>query len=60
MRLSFELDVGCYDRALAAELESLIGARREAASEVTLADVDGRPLPVRLRDSTARLFTPYL
>jgi len=26
----------------------------------TLADVDGRSLPVRLRDGIARLFSPYL
>jgi hypothetical protein len=26
----------------------------------TLAEVDGRSLPIRLRDGIARLFSPYL
>jgi cardiolipin synthase len=31
-----------------------------AAREITLAEVDARPLPARLRDAAARLFSPYL
>jgi cardiolipin synthase len=31
-----------------------------AAREVTLAEVDKRPLPVKLRDAIARLFSPFL
>jgi hypothetical protein len=27
---------------------------------VTLAEVDGRKLPIRLRDALARLFSPFL
>jgi cardiolipin synthase len=34
--------------------------RRERAKSVTLADVDSRSIPVRLRDGVARLLTPYL
>ncbi|HSN16064.1 MAG TPA: phospholipase D-like domain-containing protein [Anaeromyxobacteraceae bacterium] len=60
LRLNFELDVECYDAALAGQLESLVRARIERARPVTLAEVDGRTLPVRLRDGVARLFSPYL
>jgi cardiolipin synthase len=60
LRLNFELDVECYDAALAAQLMSLFDRRRETAREITLAQVDGRPLPIRLRDGVARLFTPFL
>jgi hypothetical protein len=34
--------------------------RLESAREVTLADLDSRSFPVRLRDGLARLATPYL
>jgi cardiolipin synthase len=60
LRLNFELNVECYDAALAARLASIFDARIAAARPVTLADVDGRSLPVRLRDGTAKLFAPYL
>ena len=32
----------------------------EVCHPVTMEEVDGRPLPVRLRDGIARLLTPYL
>jgi cardiolipin synthase len=60
LRLNFELDVECYDAGLAAELEQLVRRRIERARPLTLAEVDGRPLPVKLRDGVARLFSPYL
>jgi cardiolipin synthase len=60
LRLNFELDVECYDADLAARLEALVEERIARAREVRLADVDGRPLPVKLRDGVARLLSPYL
>ena len=60
LRLNFEFNLECYDLALAGRLEKLIEAKCNAARQVTLADVDARPLPVRLRDGIARLATPYL
>ena len=59
-RLNFEFDVECYDPGLAGTLEALIEAKLRSASPLSLALVDGRGLPVRLRDGIARLFTPYL
>ncbi len=60
LRLNFELDVECYDPAFAAQIEELIAERIRGSRFVTLADMDGRPLPRRLRDGVARLFSPYL
>jgi cardiolipin synthase len=60
LRLNFEFNIECYDRSVAAEVEGLVEERLARASRLTQADVDGRSLPVRLRDGVARLFTPYL
>jgi cardiolipin synthase len=38
----------------------VIEEKISTAREVTLAEVDGRSLPTKLRDATARLFSPYL
>lgn len=60
LRLNFELDVECYDRDLCEELTALVSARLSDARELTLAELSGRPLPLRIRDSFARLLMPYL
>jgi cardiolipin synthase len=60
LRLNFEFNVECYDRELVAELNKLVARRLEGARQVTLADVDGRFILVKLRDGIARLFSPYL
>jgi cardiolipin synthase len=60
LRLNFELNVECYGREFAQEMEKVIEKKISAAREVTLAEVDARILPVKLRDAIARLFSPYL
>lgn len=60
LRLNFELDVESYCTECAATLDALIDARIAAAREVSLEEVDARPLPVKLRDGIARLCSPYL
>jgi cardiolipin synthase len=60
LRLNFEFNVECYDRGLAGRLGRLLDRKKQRAREVTLAEVDARPLPVRLRDGVARLLLPYL
>ncbi|MEP0772999.1 MAG: PLDc N-terminal domain-containing protein [Acidobacteriota bacterium] len=60
LRLNFEVGVECYDPSLARTLAGLAHARRDNGREITLAEVDRRPLPIRLRDGLARLLTPYL
>lgn len=60
LRLNFEYGVECYSPALARQLGSLIDRKRAAAREVTLAELDGRSLAVKLRDGLAWLAQPYL
>ncbi|HEX6998063.1 MAG TPA: phospholipase D-like domain-containing protein [Gammaproteobacteria bacterium] len=60
LRLNFELDVEVYDWALVADLDRHFTAVRARSTPVTLADVDARPLPRRLLDGVAWLFSPYL
>jgi len=59
-RLNFEFNVECYDRNLADRLNQIINAKIDGAHNVTLAEVNSRTLPVKLRDGIARLFSPYL
>lgn len=60
LRLNFELGMECYDRKLAEELENRIGERLVGAHRLTMAEVDSRPIPIKLRDGIARLAAPYL
>ncbi|UCF41033.1 MAG: PLDc N-terminal domain-containing protein [Gemmatimonadota bacterium] len=60
LRLNFEFGVECYDAALAAQLNALIEQKLARAREVTSAELNGRSLPVKLRDGIARLAAPYL
>jgi len=60
LRLNFEYTVECYDARLGARLDEMIDARIAESRQITLEGVDGRSLPVRLRDGVARLFTPLL
>ena len=60
LRLNFELNVEAYGRAFADEMSKIIENKLHGAREITLAEVDGRSYPAKLRDSIARLFSPYL
>lgn len=61
LRLNFEFDLECYDSGLAESLQQWLRAERlQHSRPVTLAEVDGRSLPVKLRDGLARLLSPYL
>jgi cardiolipin synthase len=60
LRLNFELNVECYGREFADEMEKVIAKKISGAHEVTKAEVDQRSLPGKLRDALARLFSPYL
>jgi cardiolipin synthase len=60
LRLNFEFNVECYDRDLASTLSSIAHLKRTQGKELTLADVDSRPLWMKLRDGVCRLFLPYL
>ena len=60
LRLNFELDLEVYSIEFGAHMEGLAQARIGAARRVSLAQVDARPVPVKLRDGIARLFAPFL
>lgn len=60
LRLNFEIAVEIRDVGLASELGAHFSEARERSQPITLADIDGRSLPERLRDGTAWLFSPYL
>jgi len=60
LRLNFELVVEIYDREFATTIGRHFEAVRERSREIMLEEVDGRRLPVRVRDGLAWLLTPYL
>jgi cardiolipin synthase len=60
LRLNFEINVECYGQGLARDLTAVIERKLIDAREVTLAEVDARTIPGKLRDAAARLFSPYL
>lgn len=60
LRLNFELDVEVYDSELARVLEHHFESVRTRSTAIGLTDVDGRPLPAKLVDGIAWLFSPYL
>jgi cardiolipin synthase len=55
-RLNFELNVELHDPDFAYKIAAVAPATRR----LTLADLDADPLPIRLRNSAARLLQPYL
>jgi len=60
LRLNFELAVEVFDSQFVGILSEHIQRSLERSLEVSLEDLDGRPLPVRVRDALAWLFSPYL
>ena len=55
-RLNFELNVELHDAAFARQIVE----SKKPQRSLTLAEIDGDPLPIRLRNSAARLLQPYL
>lgn len=60
LRLNFEFNVEIFDRETVDELIGHFDNARNRSREVTLEEVDERSLPLRLRDSFCKLFSPYL
>ncbi|MBI1859517.1 MAG: PLDc N-terminal domain-containing protein [Deltaproteobacteria bacterium] len=60
LRLNFEFNLECVDRALARSLTDLLQTKLTKSREITLDQISRRPIWVRLRDSSARLLSPYL
>jgi cardiolipin synthase len=60
LRLNFEINVEVYDRDTVTELCRHFEAIRAGSAEISMADVDGRPLHTKAVDGLAWLFSPYL
>jgi cardiolipin synthase len=60
LRLNFEFNMECYDRDLAAGIGTIVHGKRARSREISLEEVDSRPLWRRLRDGVCRLALPYL
>jgi cardiolipin synthase len=60
LRLNFEFDVEVYDPVLAKTLAAWVRGKIGSARRITVKEVNGRSVPVKLRDGIARLFSPYL
>lgn len=60
LRLNFELNVECYGHGFAKQVADLIERKRQSARQISLEEMDRRPLPIRLRDGMARMLSPYL
>ena len=60
LRLNFELDLEVCDEHFTGILERHFEAALGSSREVSLEEMDNRRLPEKLRDGTAKLFSPYL
>lgn len=60
LRLNFELNMEIYDREFAGRQELEFNETVSRSREVTLEEMDGRPLPERIRDGVAKLCSPYM
>ena len=60
LRLNFELNLSVYDTAFAALASQHFDRALLRSHEVTREEMEGRTLPVKLRDGLFHLFSPYL
>lgn len=60
LRLNFEFMLECYEGNIIADIDALIDEKIETSRRLTSAELNDRPLTVKLRDAGARLFLPYL
>ena len=60
LRLNFELQLEIFSPEFAQRMARRALEAAHRGRRVTLAEVDGRSLPVRVRDSLCWLFSPYL
>jgi cardiolipin synthase len=60
LRLNFEFNVEVYEPGFAARLESHFAVLKRSSRILTLAEMDGQPLWIKVRNRLARLFSPFL
>lgn len=60
LRLNYELGLELFSAEVNQRLRTYFIDRARLADPATIADIDSRPLAMKLRDSIAWLFSPYL
>lgn len=60
LRLNFEFNTEIFDSDTVFRLSSHFDRARQRSRQVTLQEIDARPLSLRLRDSFFKLLSPYL
>ena len=60
LRLNFEFILEAFDPQLVKSLVDHFNSVLRVSRQVTLAEVDNRPIPIKMRDSFFKLFSPYL
>ena len=60
LRLNFEFNLEIYGEEFVSVLAQHVDEAKARSALLTLSEMDGRPLAVKLRDGFARLFSPYL
>lgn len=60
LRLNFELDLSVYDSSFAGLMTSHFEQAARSGHELSPAEMEARPLSVKLRDGFCHLFAPYL
>jgi cardiolipin synthase len=60
LRLNFEYNVECYSPDLGRRLGVVFDAKMAGARQLTVGELEGRSLAIRLRDGVVRLAQPYL
>ncbi len=60
LRLNFELNLSVIDVDFACRIRSHFERVITATREISLQQLENRPLPIKLRDSFCHLFAPYL
>jgi cardiolipin synthase len=60
LRLNFEFDLECYDRALTADIDALIERKISQSRRLTQNELTSIPKWTQLRDAAVRLLLPYL
>jgi cardiolipin synthase len=60
LRLNYELGVEIFSASVNTALQQYFNEREVKCTPVTLEQIEQRSLPVKIRDSIAWLFSPYL
>jgi cardiolipin synthase A/B len=60
LRLNFEFNLECYCPILAKSLDEVVQSKMQGARLASKEEMDGRSIPIKLRDGVTRLLSPFL